>query len=325
MIGKKEVDKVNINLGYFTEKVVVTKHNIDKFEFLTNTRRQINRTTLNKLYNLLKDNIHFDTPIMCNMINGSQKYRLLDGNHRMEAIKKFLEKNPDKSVEVLVCLYKNLDEDEEKTLYTKWNLGKKQSIHDVLQQYRDEIPLWSFVSKKSFPCRVRIYADKDSLPFKDLLVGYRSGIADNFDGGMTPSAFKLKDEARDLEHPGRVANTMEEFINVYQNSFGNIQKGKYTKTSVFYSIFRIWLDNRGYITTTEIESRFHKKLLNNPKLVEIGKSAGAGATKDALIEFVRILNRGIKNKEDLFLIKAKDKNGNLRRMSPGEFEEFQYS
>ena len=103
---------------------------IDKFVILSN-RRDLRNAKVKKLLALLNRSQHFDTPLMVNFKDG--KYRLLDGNHLIEAIKRFIKDNDEKRVVVGICKYKDLDAEQEREMFTKWNLGTKQNASDFIK------------------------------------------------------------------------------------------------------------------------------------------------------------------------------------------------
>ncbi|MAG92007.1 hypothetical protein CMO83_05000, partial [Candidatus Woesearchaeota archaeon] len=99
-----------LRVGYITQKYQITDGDIrsGKFEILTN-RRNIAKSTVNSIFDGLINNKHFDSSFVVNKDNG--KFRLIDGNHRYEAIVKYLAANPENRVEVTLHVYKELDED----------------------------------------------------------------------------------------------------------------------------------------------------------------------------------------------------------------------
>jgi len=306
-------------LNYKTEHINITKDSIERFQILGN-RRKINKTVVNNLLRLLKDGDHFETPIMCNRIG--HQYRLLDGNHRLEALRLYFEHEPEGSVEILACVYHNLNPDMEKEMYNKWNKGKKQSLNDYLQQYKEEMELWAILQRE-FPCNVTIYSPHKAIRFQTLLIGYNSGMADDFDGGRPMSPDKFKDWVINLENPSQIYKTMVEFMEDFQYCFGNVDKNSYTKTAVFYSLFRIWLDNKPFFDRDVLRKRFRNKLFNHTDLLSV-KGGGTGATIEIHERFIDILNKGIHKKNNLFKIKATDTDGTLRMMSPYQVRSLKY-
>ena len=94
-------------------RLILGKRDISIFEKLPN-RRDLRKSTIKKLRLLLEQGNHFDTPLMANRKEG--RFRLLDGNHRLEAIELYLTKHPNREVEISLFYYEGLGLEEEREI-----------------------------------------------------------------------------------------------------------------------------------------------------------------------------------------------------------------
>jgi hypothetical protein len=222
------------------------------FETLDN-RRDIRKPVVNKLYNLLTEGLHFETPIMTNI--RKDKHRLLDGNHRIEAIKRYLSDYPNRKVEVWEFAYNDLSDQDEKEMYTKWNLGQKQTTNDFVKQYWDDIPLTRYIN--SFPYPVTHSWTSNSIEFKLLVSGYLTKLENKFSGGFFGKAVEFINLAIKLDKSD--ADKMRAFLTDYISVFGYPdKKNMHYEAAFFHSMIRIWLDNLQSKNQESIRSAFKK-------------------------------------------------------------------
>jgi len=288
-----------LRIGYTTQKYEINGEDIrkGKFEILTN-RRNISKSTVNSIFDGLINDKHFDSSFVVNLVNG--KFRLIDGNHRYEAIVKYLAANPDNRVEVTLHVYKELDEDEEKLLYTRYNQGKKQSTNDFVQQYKDEIPLWKIITNpREFPVKVSVYGGLSSMSFYKLVGAYISCRKPRFTGGYFGRPLDFIDDTKQLGHSD--AKLMGEFLKEYLKAFGPLRNNKWFRTTPFTAIMKIWVDNRENFLPDKLVKFFHEKLAMDAEAIDLGSSGGQSATKYARDKYLLKLNNG--RQRDLFIDK----------------------
>ena len=276
-------------LEYKANKLILDKDNIGQFVRLDNAR-DVRMSNVKKLATILSAGKHFDTPIMCNLVG--KKLRLLDGNHRVEAIKIFLERYPGRRVEVELCIYDNLNEEEEKAKYTLWNLGTKQTTNDVVKQYWANINITKYLEQPKFPCDVSHSWSGKNMEFKQLITPY---IAHKM--GMTSwsaSAFKFIDAAQGLGL--KDVNILKAFMQDFINVFGiPNRKNIHFKRNIFTSIISIWLNNYQNFSSQEIVKRF-EKIRNGERVHYWSTSFGRESTEHAIVDLRNAMNKGyVKN------------------------------
>ena len=226
-------------------KVTLNKRNISRLFVKMTNRRDIRHSVVNKLFRILEKGEHFETPLMTNKKNGSN--RLLDGNHRIEAIEKYLNRYPNRKVEVCIFYYDNLNENQEREIYTKWNLGTKQNTNDFVKQYWDKIPITKMMKvQNGFPYPVSHVWTSKAIEFKTLVNCYLDKDNPIFNGGFRGTSTAFIEKSQKL---GRADFTvLSAFLYEYIEIFGlPSKKNAHYKKSVFHAIMRLWLDNHATV------------------------------------------------------------------------------
>jgi hypothetical protein len=290
-----------LNLECKTFRRELTAADIDPttgiFERMDNARK-IAPGTVAKLLAKMLSGETIEQPLVVN--KRSERWRLIDGNHRYLAIAKYLAMEPTHRVETTITEYEGLSDDEEKAIYTEWNLGRKQSTNDVVQQYWDEIPIVNDFEKLNsqgrLPVSVTPYPCPTSINLYRLAGAYLSAIRPTFPGGYTGSAFEFVDEVQKLGL--RDATLMAEFMRDLITALGAWKNNPFGKTTPFNALMRIWLDNRERFTPDKLQRIWKTKLLGDYEVKTLMESSGIGATKHAYGRYLDILNA--QRSRDLF-------------------------
>lgn len=288
-----------LKLGYKTRRYEIDAADIRKgtFELLVN-RRNISQGVIDRIFDNLMKGKHFDSSFVVNQRN--HKFRLIDGNHRYESIVKYLGANPSNRIEVLLHIYEDLDEDEEKTLFTMYNLGRKQSTNDFVQQYKDEIPIWKHISDQTkFPVKVTVYGGIGSICFYRLVGAYLASLKPRFPGGYIGAPLDFIYESKGLGHSD--INLMAQFMKEFLQAFGPVRNNVWLKTTPLNALMRIWMDNRDHMTPETMINFFRRRLASDAAAVDLGKSSGLGACKYARDRYLIFLNEN--RSRDLFVNK----------------------
>ena len=238
-----------------TERVILDKQNIKRFVKLTN-RRDLRTGVVNKLVKVIENGDHFETPLMVN--RKKDKDRLLDGNHRVEAIEKYLTNNPADKIEVVLFYYEDLTVDEERKMYSKWNLGTKQTLNDFIKQYWNAIPIVKLIAKDTkFPCKVTQKWAKDSIEFKQFIQAYLMSKSKVFGAGRHPTALEFIEVCQKLGE--KDLRVMRAFMTDYVDVFGKPdRRNMHYKKAVFTSLMRLWIDNYQAVGYSDMKKHFTK-------------------------------------------------------------------
>jgi hypothetical protein len=275
-----------------TTKIVLDSKSIkDEFIRLDN-RRDIRSAQVNRLYKVLEAGKHFETPVVTHL--QKNKHRLLDGNHRHEAMLRYLEKHPNRKIELWIFYYENLDESQEKEYYTKWNSGIRQTTNDFVKQYWKEIPFTHWVKNdSSFPYPISHIWTSNAIEFKLLVGGYTARNTKSFIGGFSGSAIEFIEKAKQLtkEDYKVIKAFLTEFMGIYgmpdkQNVHYNL--------NTFNSIMRIWLDNLKRVSYQTMKKAL-TKLRNCERIIYFDKFSGSRSTSSELrFELLKLLNKNHK-------------------------------
>jgi len=261
-------------LGYKSEVYKVDSSNIDEFDFLQNKRRcRENKVT--KLKNLILSGDHFDSPIV---VNQNGKKRIIDGQHRIYAIKKAITEYPDFEIEVLLTIYNNLDKAGERSIFTRWNIGTKQSSDDFIQMYESEIPILGRM-KADFPVEVAVYRQSGKLHFK-LLTGSYVAAKIKRQGGYTGSNDTFVDQIKNLDNSDYVI--MKKFVEEFVYHIGLFEKTNlYTNTTPFSALMYLYLHNvaNGKVSSLDFWNRFKQKVMVDPNITQMSLAGGTQPTK----------------------------------------------
>lgn len=154
--------------SYVSSLGVIDSKNINKFEVLAD-RRMIRNSQVKKILKTLKKGGHFESPIVVN--EKGKKWRIIDGNHRIEAMKGFFIKFPEKKIEVNFAVYRDLSEIEERDVFRIWNVGMKQTPDDFLQVHASEVPILEKM-ETDFPVKISRYTVPNAIKISTLLKAY---------------------------------------------------------------------------------------------------------------------------------------------------------
>jgi hypothetical protein len=251
------------------KKVLVDKHTIDNFYIYQDERRKIRRGKVLEMVanfdrpdKLIK---HFDSPIVVNVVDDRHfqeeervefgKRRVIDGNHRMDAIAEKLLRDSDFRIVITIAEYKNLNRAEERQVYTKWNKGTPESATDYLKWHFKTIPYGKQMLNQ---LPVEIYGNDKKMSIKMLVGSHVNAKKQNaFEGGYSFGGEKTVQDFMMIV-PSDI-KTMALFYEYMVEAFGTYYKGhpfyRSTPLSVFY---RIWFDNKDYISRERFVTAFKR-------------------------------------------------------------------
>jgi len=248
-----------IKREYEVEKYDLTSESITKFEIMSN-RRQIGEVHVSKIHSVLLKGKNPMGVLIVNDVKG--KYRLIDGNHRIEALKRFYGYRKDNkkiSVQCILKKYKNLTEDEEKEIYSNEAKRKNESHEDRLNMYKDNMVFWKLTQDitKEFPCKVSIYPNKKSLRFRTILDALCT-VKNEMKNGYVPRYLNKEDLINftmDLSYDDFLL--MKKFVRIFQQVFGEIDRDNILlRRQGFLPLFDIFVKNFSTSNDEEIIKRF---------------------------------------------------------------------
>lgn len=267
-IEKKEPREMLVP-NYSLKEFIMGANNLNRFEYPENHRR-ISEDKVRDLRNLMILGEHFDSPIVVNKKNGA--YRIIDGNHRISAIKESINRDGTFSIKFVLIIYDNLDEDEEIQAFRKWNVGKVQSTDDFIQSIAKKVPFIRWL-KSDFPVPVTIYKKSTTITVRQICNSLKAAI-DNNDTGH---GIQRKKYGSDLFS---FIEEDFEYIKLYMQKFKDVfglpsSKNKYYNATFFSGL--LFVDYQ-YQEDMDI-TQWRSNLLGNPEILEFNKFSGREANK----------------------------------------------
>lgn len=268
----------------------VDKDNLECFK-IVNYRREIRKSALTRLTNSLVSDGSFKNPIHVNKVG--EYYRVVDGNHRIEAVRRYLELNGNNEVKLRVAIHEGLSPQQEKTLYDELAKTVSQTLSDYLKIHFDEVPFFQWVdngmSTESFPVPVSIYSSRLAISYANLLSLWEARNK-NLYGGKLGKEESL-DYAKSLtknDYEG-----MKAFLKAYTKLFGvPASQNPYYSTHVMWILMSIYFRNCDMIGSEKIFSMLKGKLFNNVLLMNCAKANRSAFTNDIRRLVLEKLNTG---------------------------------
>lgn len=281
---------MKINLPYKIEVSELDSNNIDEFVLLENKRR-IRSLQVSKLRKLIQSGEHFDSPIV---VSRNGKLRVIDGSHRMSAIRKAIELDPDFKIEVVLVTYKDLDEKQEREIFNRWNIGTRQSSDDFVKMHAKEIGILKKF-EKDFPVGVSIYREPEKLHFKLLVGSYIAAKKSRF-GGYSGSNEQFVADSKDLD--GKDYEFLKKYVSEFLNSVeGSLDRSNiWLKTTPFGAIAYLYYHNRDKVDSNEFWDRFKRKVKSDSQVIQLSLSGGIKATQyvtNMMLDLMNSVSQGV--------------------------------
>lgn len=252
-MAKKKLPK----LEYIMRKEVIDKKTVKNFVSDLKMRRMIRPNKVKTLLTELRNARHFSSPIVTNKING--KYRLIDGNHRFEAINQIIKENPSFKIEIWNAIHRGLSLDEERQVFKIWNIGTKQSPDDFLKIYWDTIPLGRILLDK-IPCT--IYRHPTKIRAKTIVSAHfgATTASNKFTGLYRCGVETMLKKYKALTHQD--IKMMMAFMKDMGEVFGAFNpKYPFWKTSPVSAFYTIWMNNLTRMSRTHMLKAFKRVFL----------------------------------------------------------------
>ena len=267
----KENTKIKtIKKNYEIKVFTITKDNIQNFDIMTN-RRLISEAQVQKIHGVLLTD---ENPIGVLIVNTrGNKMRLIDGNHRMEAIKRFYAYKTSYSnikIECVLKIFTDLSNEEEKQIYSNEADRRNESYEDRLNMYKDTFQFWKNIQNPNneFTCKVSIYKQKGSARFRlllDSLITAKNSSAGNY-SPVGLRKINLIKFAKTVNWDDFIM--LKEYMKFFQENFGIVDSSNlYMKTQIFMPLFDIWVKNRASVDAKDLARRF-KRIINKPDIIQ---------------------------------------------------------
>jgi hypothetical protein len=269
-----------INLPYVVTRQIVNNKTIDMFEVDDMQRRLIREGQVAKLHGLLRTGNHFATPLVVNKLNGY--YRMIDGNHRLEALKRALRHNAGLQVEVRFAEYKNLTREEERKVFSDWNSGTKQTAEDFLKIYWETIPF----GKQILALPASIYTCKNKIKVKTIVYAHLTAkkniLGRNYSKNRADAVKDFQElDKNDLRY-------MREFMRFMTEMFGEFSNNEPAwKHPSVMALYKVWFYNMNINETTM--KRYIQKVYNLPSNKPLIRDLTAFSTWEGILNFYEFI------------------------------------
>lgn len=226
----------------------LTAENIDNFVPIKN-QRAVRRQQVARLKTAIRNGEYIEaSPIFVSSsrkVVGAGKVVVIDGNHRILAIRELLHQKVDTSFSVVLGVFYNIPESMQRDVYDRIAKQVPQTINDLINLHKDEFLLWDILNKKPFPVKTTIYPSQLAIDLRTLL--------NMLDCSMKQQKSAMTGISRDeILNVGRKTTeddfyTLSEFFKVFVAIFGDIGKhNRYANSNFLHPLYYVWKRNIGY-------------------------------------------------------------------------------
>jgi hypothetical protein len=247
---------------------------INQFVVLAN-RRDIRQGKVRQLVRLLKDGKHFESAFVVNIVD--EQHRLIDGNHRIEAIRKFIADHPGRKVRVAMHVYRDLSPKEELEMYTTWNLGTKQTTNDFIKLHWDEVPQFKRLQvEKGFPVSIAPTWSGKAVEAKLLLNAFFAKDALPYSGPsmVNGQTFIAKAKLISEEDIATLHAAVTDIVAVFGQPDS---KSPYYRPAVLQPVLDIWFRNYTKHTSEQLRKKLGR-LIGNFRVLDYANQSGTMQT-----------------------------------------------
>lgn len=291
--------KQTFKRGYKMETFVITPESIENFEVMKN-RRQISERHSRQIHGAILKGKNPIGVLIINKKNGMK--RIIDGNHRIEAVKRFYgfkKSHKDVRIECTLKVYENLTNDEEKQVYADEANRRNESSEDRLNMYKDEIIFWKLLQDetKQFPCRVTIYPSAKALKFRTVLNALCVSKRDK-SKGYAPIYLRKEDLVRFAkEIMYEDFELLREFMHIFLEVYGDVNTNNILcHKQGFIPLFDIYTKNQENFSRKRIVERFKRILGKADILMSINMGASRENQERVRELMVKHMNHGVHTK-----------------------------
>lgn len=290
---QKDVRKRDYKIENFT----ITPANVGNFEILPD-RRQISEGMVRQIHVALLSN---KNPIGVLIINRKEgKDRLIDGNHRIEAVKRYFDyrKSAAVKIECSLKVFENLTPEEERQVYSDEANRRNESLDDKLNKFKSTLTIWDSLhdTLNPFPCNVTIYPTQTSIKLKLILntiatARRKPGTEFRME---TITRNNVIEFAQDIQYDEVLL--MRDFITMFIKIFGVVDNNNvWIKPQFFIPLFDIYVRNIQYRDDPTFEERFHK-ILGRSDLKNYDNMVNRFAAEESRKIMLKYMNKGYSKK-----------------------------
>lgn len=284
---QREAEEVRADISSRNKiiKFIIDENTIKQFIFTENRRKIRNGVVEDISYSLNRGQC-FDEPIHVNF--REEQYRIVDGNHRMTAVTKYLDNNPQDSIEINLAIYNGLTDEEERRLFDVLSSVAKQTMNDFVKIHFDEVEIFHMIND-DFPIPIKIYATTANLSYANLMNVWfcKEGMYWNYQSKRNNFLDDCKRMKRADHHD------MVKFFDVLIKYFGKPEMvNPYYKPIPLWIITSLYFRNSGVIDQEELWKRLKEKVFADFKIIEHATSRNREVGMELRKYLVDKMNKG---------------------------------
>lgn len=273
-------------LEYEVEKIILTKKLLE--ELVIVNPRKIHSAQVQSIYKALQHGTHFDSVFVIN--RRGKELRVIDGNHRLKALELFFERHPHMKIDAFSAIYDNLDDAQERDIFTRWNISITQSTDDFINSYKETIPMYSrFVDE--MPCNV--YGTYNKMKIRDMVNAYRASFEEPYAGGESKTKIDFIQYLQRLTKSD--LDTIIRNFSILKAIFDTEHKKDWRmqapfRNIIYRALYYLVANNIDRLDEPYIKRRMRTALAGRTIMDEYRRYSGRRASVDAYLAFKAILN-----------------------------------
>ena len=273
------------------QNYVINKDNLKSFQVM-DTRRLIRKAKVLQIKTKLVNGEYVDLTFKINKNN--DHYKILDGNHRFEAIRLIIsdKKYESTKFKVELHIFENLTDEQEIEMYDIFNLhGTVPTKDDSLQLHKNKITFFDLIKKNELPVNISIYKNKHSIRFAVILDSLASTIRakEKVFKPMVLTKSEIVDFAKNLLYDDFILlkNYLKDFVAVFGNAGVN---NTFCRTCVFSPLLSIYYTNIEKLGSGAMKIRM-RKLIGEPRIIQFSRTSGRAIQSDIRDIMVSTMNK----------------------------------
>ncbi len=215
----------------------------------------------------------------------SDKYLIVDGQHKLEAIK-----ITGKSVIMDLRIIESSDKEEMMEEYKSLSDVKHHKTIDIIKMYifgKKKEWVKAFLDEKYFPINVSLNGGINSMGIDNLITILYNGMKTTI-SRVSLSRKKLEPFLDSID--SKKYTLMREFLDIYKASFGEPSKDNWMyKTIVIFTLMRVWIANKEFFDRIEIINAF-KRVEQNASIRQDSHVANKEVLESMTRKVYRVLN-----------------------------------
>lgn len=251
--------KENIRKPYVQKVMTITKRNIKDF-IRPEWHREFRESHITKIRNAMLRGEHPSENLTINQ--EGRRMRIINGNHRTEAIRRIINDYSDFTIEMTLTIYYNLTKEEEIAIYEKVNNVKAETGLDRLKAHITGTELMDILEKK-LPFRVVFRqpqkTERNVMSAGTVILAYmnRSSISG---GGGTKIAIQNLGNLTDNDY-----DRIIEYAKFFKRVFGEPGKDNmYSSYNIYSVVAKLYYSLAGVdIKEDDLENELKKVMMRN--------------------------------------------------------------